>query len=110
MINLMEYNCDALIENISNRHLKALVKWIFETKKSFIMFETNKHKWIIFEIMSFDKRKNDLSIKLQCHNKIPAIYAEDAWGSVNLFYENKIIPTSYVKLLDSFDEGMEYML
>lgn len=110
MINLMDYDYNELIKGITYRHTIYFIKSIFETNKNFILIEYSGGKYLVFEMMSFVKSKDDIAIILRSFNNKQGILCRSSFDNVVVFYERDTFLISTIKLLNSFDDALEYLV
>ena len=117
MINLTKEKYNELIEFLPDDNIiKSLIDFIYKTKKSFMVVKDLDNNYYLFEIVSFKNLYNEVRIKLMSYNKIPAVLyehysMEDFYNNkLVMFFNNDTIGIKKIKMLNSFDEGMEYML
>lgn len=121
MINLTKEQYYELIEFLPDDNIiKSLIDFIYKTKKSFMVVKDLDNNYYLFEIVSFKNLVDEVRIKLMSYNKIPAVLyehhsmirpREDFYGNkIVMFFNNDTIGVKKIKMLNSFDEGMEYMI
>lgn len=110
MINLMDYDYNELIKGITYKHTIYFIKSIFETNKNFVLIKTSSDKHLVFEMMSFIKSKDDISIILRSFNNKQAILCRSSFDNIVVFYECGEFVINTIILLDSFDDALEYLV
>ena len=110
MINLMDYDYNELIKGITYKNTIYFIKSIFETNKNFILIEYSSGKHLVFEIMSFVKKKDDVAIELKSINSKQAVLCRSSFDNIVVFYERGEFVVNTIKLLDSFDDALEYLV
>ena len=121
MINLTKEKYNELIEFLSdNNKIKILISLVYQSNKSFMLVEDLDDNYYLFEIVSFMKLRDDVRVNLISYNKIEAVLyqhnsmirpREDFYDKkLVIFFNNDTIGVKKIKVLNSFDEGMEYML
>lgn len=121
MINLTEEKYNELIEFLSdNDKIKIIIELIYETKKNFMLIEDLGNNYYLFEVVSFNKLHNDVRIEIINNNKIPAVlYNHNSmikregdlyYNKIIMFFNNTSIGIKTIKLLDSFDDALEYII
>lgn len=121
MINLTKEKYNELVEFLSDDNLiKILIDLIYKSKKSFMSVKDLDNNYYLFEIVSFKKLRDDIKINLINHNKESAVLynhnsmikrAGDLYhNKIIIFFNNTPIGVKTIKLIDSFDDALEYLV